>query len=132
MARPGFAHLSGAIGRHSDKWSTGERSRLGEGDSRHVALLALEWEVLSKRMVGIAVPHENAAQVGVIRKLDAHHVINLALVPIGSWPDIRNCGDGAIVLADRDFEAEVHAILHGVKLVNDLVAGFVSEVINAR
>ena len=66
MARPGFTHLSGAISGHGDKWSTGERSRLGEGYSGQIALLALEREVLSKRMVGVAVPHKNATEVRVV------------------------------------------------------------------
>ncbi len=37
-------------------------------------------------MVGIAIPHQDAAQVGMPGELDAEHIEGLALVPVGPGP----------------------------------------------
>src|SRR2546430_9579358 len=53
-----------------------QRRRLAEPYVWHLARLAGEWEILAQRKIRIALPHEDAAQVGVASETDAHHVIN--------------------------------------------------------
>ena len=47
---------------------------------------------LRSGMIRIAFPHQDAAQVRMAPEPDAHHVVDLALVPIGRAPDCLTVG----------------------------------------
>ena len=81
-------------------------------------------------MVGETLPHEDAAKIGVIHKANPHHVVNFALVPIGRRPDVGNGGGLAIIFAHSGLKPKMDAISHGIKLINHLEAGFLTEVIH--
>ena len=108
-----------------------QRRRLGEGDFRHVALLPAEREILSQRVEGIAIPHQDAAQIRMPWEADAHHVENLALVPVCGRPDRRDGGDLRIVLRGAQLEAEGDILRQGVKLIDQFEARVFAHVIDA-
>src|SRR5256885_1104831 len=85
-------------------------SSLSNGDSRHVwnfARLARERKIFAQRKIGIAFPHQNAAQVGVTAKANTHHVVDFALVPIGRFPHGRDCGQLGLFLAHVGFQTQM-------------------------
>jgi hypothetical protein len=84
-------------------------------------------------MVGITLPHDDAAQVGVAGKADTHHVPDLALVPIGGRPNVADGARGRFIVADGDrLETQVQIVRERVKLVDQLVARLLLEMVNAR
>src|SRR4051812_13473182 len=75
---------------NGNEWSSGQGRRLGEGNFRQVRRFSGQRKVFAQGKVRVAVPHEDAAQIRMPAKADAHHVVDLALVPIGGFP---NTGD---------------------------------------
>ena len=62
----------------------------------------------------------------------SHHVVDLALMPVRRRPDIRDGIDGGIVFRNAQLEPQMNRQRHRVKLVDDLEARLVAEVIHAR
>ena len=122
--------------RSGDDRTALQRCGAGEGFfAGEVAGEAFERKVLFEGVVGITIPHEDAAEVGVAVEAKAHHVEDFALVPIGTLVDGDDGIDGGVILADLDFEAEVILIMRATEdaeFVDDLVAGFVAEVSCSR
>jgi hypothetical protein len=95
---------------------------------------AFEGKIFLEREVGIAVPHEDAAQVGMAGEVDAHHVIDFALMPVGALVDGDDRVDGVVVLADFDFDAKMALVVRAAercKFVDDFKAGFIAEMVDA-
>ena len=106
-----------------------------EARAGQVAGEAFQGKILAQRIVGIAFPHEDAAQIGMARELDSHHVENLALMPIRALVDRHEGIDGGIVLADLEFHAQVRLVVRAAEraeFIDDLVAWLVAEVVDAR
>ena len=100
-----------------------------------VAGQALQGKIFLERMVGIAVPHEDAAQIGMAVKLDSHHVEDFALVPVGALENRQDGIDGGFILTDFDFHAQVRRMVlvaERAEFIDDFVARFVAEVVDAR
>src|SRR5262245_52069570 len=64
----------------------------GAGDDREVVALAVAAHrvVLAHRVSGKLFRHQDAAQVGVALEDDAVHVVDLALHPVGAFPQRRD------------------------------------------
>src|SRR5437660_11651661 len=75
--------------RQSDERPAIQRRGLAEANVWHLARLPRQWKIFPQWKIRIALPHEDAAKVGVASEANAHHVINLALVPIRRAPDRR-------------------------------------------
>ena len=91
-------------------------------------------EVLAERVVGVAVPHQDALQLGVPGEPDAHHVVDLALLEVGPLPDRDDRGDLALALGlgRPDPELDQRAGVVGrVELVVDLDAVLVVDALEA-
>src|SRR5688572_32994373 len=87
-------------------WTASHGSDAGEGDVRHVRGLARQREILAERKVRIAFPHQNAAQIRMPLKADAHHVENLALMPVRRGPEVTHRGH-LCILRHRHLEPKV-------------------------
>ena len=67
-------------------------------------------------------------------EVDAHHVVDFALVPVGALEDGDEGIDLVVVLADFDFDAEVALVVWAAEraeFVDDFVARLVAEVVDA-
>src|SRR4051794_36610273 len=62
---------------------------------------------------------------------NAHHVVDLALMPVGRRPDIAK-GRNFDILRNRKLQPQMNAERHRVELVNDLETRIFAEVIDAR
>src|SRR5256886_15972604 len=87
-----------------------KRRRPGERDLRQLARLTAERKILAQRKIRIAFPHQNSPQVRMSTKANAHHVVNLALVPIGGLPDRSDGGQLGLLLAHIRVEAEMRVM----------------------
>src|SRR4029434_1540019 len=65
--------------------------------------------VFQQRMAFPIVRQQNASMIRMVLKAHAKQVISLPLMPLGSVPDIRHCGDDAIVTWHFDFERDFMA-----------------------
>ena len=63
--------------------------------------LPFEREFFAQGKVRIAFPHQDAAQIGMVVETQTHHVVDLALVPVGGRPDVGDGVDGRIFFARR-------------------------------
>ena len=74
--------------------------RLGDRHHRlrRTDRLAAERVVLTERMPFPVVFHQDPAEVRVAVEGDAHHVVGLALVPVGGRPDLDHAGHALTVL----------------------------------
>src|SRR6266404_3008073 len=64
-------------------------------------------------------------------EFDSHHVVNLALVPIGGRPDIGNSVNRQIIFGDAQLQSQVNGERHRVKLVNNFETRFLAEIVDA-
>lgn len=103
---------------------------MAEGDVGEVAGATGEGEVFAEGEEGVAFPHEDAAEIGVVTENDSEHVESFALVPVGGWPNGDYGGNGKVVFGDADFQAEMGAGGELIEFVNDFEAGFIAEVID--
>ena len=76
---------------------------MAEGDIGEVAGATGEGKVFAEGEEGVAFPHEDAAEIGVVTENDSEHVEGFAFVPIGGWPNGDHGGDGKVVFGDADF-----------------------------
>ena len=104
---------------------------MAECHAGRIAVLPFKRKILTQRMVGEPLPHEDAAKIGVIHKANSHHVVNFALVPIGRRPDVGNGGGLAIIFAHSGLKPKMDAISHRIKLIDHLETGLFTEVIHA-
>ena len=71
-----------------------------------------------ERVKRVAIPHENAAEIGVILEANAHHVVDLALVPICGGPKIRDGCDLGIILGNLGPNPEMDAVTIPVEFID--------------
>ena len=104
-----FAILGGGAGRDGDEGTGFKGCLVGEGHVGHVVGATCERNVLAQGIKGVAVPHEDTAQIGMIGEADAHHVEDFAFVPVGVGPEVGDGGPSEVTFGDAEFEAEVIA-----------------------
>jgi len=68
-----------------------ERGGFAEGEFGDVGGDASQRKIFAERVIGVAFPHVEAAEVGMIGKTDSREVVDFALEPVGSGVDV---GDG--------------------------------------
>ena len=107
---PRLAILGSAGTWRSNKWTASEGRSVAESDFRQITGFTFQRKVFAERKERIAVPHENPAQIGMIGETDPHHVKDLAFVPIGGFPQMRDGGDLEIVLGDLGLEPEMNVL----------------------
>src|SRR5579884_348052 len=102
----GFGLAKAEFARRSDERAAHHRSgpdfRLGlrrHLDVGQFGLDAGEREFLAQREIGITLPHQDAAQVGMAGEADAEHIVGFALVPVGSRPESDGAGHGRLGVA---------------------------------
>ena len=88
-------------------------------------------KILAQREIGIALPHQDAAQVRMPAKANAHHVVNLPLVPIGRPPDGRDGRQLGLSSLTSSLEPQMAAVPEAVELVNHRPARVVAVIIDA-
>ena len=81
----------------------------GKGDFRHFGRLARQRKIFPQRKIRIALPHQNPPQIGMPAKANAHHVVDLALVPIGRAPDAGDGRQFGFLLADIGLEPQMRS-----------------------
>ena len=64
-------------------------------------------------------------------KLDAHHVINLALVPVGRRPEIGNGIERTGFFRQFQFQSKVKGIRHRVQVIHDFESRLFAEIVDA-
>src|SRR5437763_3900774 len=64
-------------------------------------------------------------------KANAHHVVNLALVPIGGLPNRSDAGQLGLLLAHIRFETEMTAMAVAIKLINHGKTRVVAVIVHA-
>ena len=104
----------------------------GEGHFRQFARLAGQRKILAQRKIRIAFPHQNPAQIGMPAKANAHHVVNLALMPIGRAPDVGDGRQLGFLLAHIGLEPQMAVMAVTVKVINHRQARIVAVIIDAR
>src|SRR4029077_14171905 len=102
-----------------------------EGNVRHFARQSFEREFFSKRKEWITVPHQDTAQIGMTVKLDSHHVVNLALMPVRGRPDVGNGIDRSGIFRQFELQSHMEAERYRIELVNDLETRFLAEIVDA-
>ena len=64
-------------------------------------------------------------------KLDSHHVVNFALVPVRCWPDVRNRVNDGDIVRQSELQSHMDAERHRIELVNDFETRFLTEIVDA-
>src|SRR5262249_106385 len=64
-------------------------------------------------------------------KLDTHHVVSLTLMPVRCEPNVGNGVDRAEFFGNSQFQAQMHAVRHRIKMVNDFEPRVFAEVVDA-
>src|SRR5207253_279968 len=77
-------------------------------------------EILAQRVaLGIRLPHEDAAQVGVAAEGDAEHVVHLTFEPVGAAPQRHDRVDSELALGiEFHFDAQVGPACQGAQVVD--------------
>ena len=91
-----------------------------------------ERKFFPQREERIAFPHQNSPQIGMAFETKAHHVVNLALVPVRRRPDIGNGVDCCRIFRNAKFQPQMNRQRHRVKLVDNFKARIFAEIIDAR
>ena len=137
----GFVNCRGRIadrgrlvrGRGDERSALHRRATAETAFAGKIAGQAFEGEILAQRVIGIAVPHEDAAQIGMLVELDAHHVEDFALVPIGALINRYERINGRIIFADFDPDAKMGLIVcaaERAEFIKDFIAWFIAEMID--
>src|SRR5262249_60361867 len=84
--------------------------------------VALDREILAQRMPLVIRRHQYPAQIGMVVKSDAEHVINLALQPVRRFPHIPHRRQTRAVLFEEDLNPQPLVVYDGIKMVGDRVA----------
>ena len=59
-----------------------------------------------------------------------HEIPDLALMPVGGWPDIADGIDFGHILGSGDLEAEMRSLIDGVQFIDHLEPRISSEIID--
>ena len=105
------------------------------GEDLGRALVIRLEEILAHRVVSVAVPHEDALQLGMPGEMHAHHVVDFALLEVGTAPDLveRRHDAPALGLVGADPQLDQLPLIdRAVKLVVDLDAVLVVDALQAR
>src|SRR5215813_5545468 len=84
--------------------------------------VALDREILAQRMALVIHRHQYPAQIWMIVKSDAEHVIYLALQPVRRFPHIPHRRQAGVVLFEEDLYAQPVIVVQGIKMVGDRVS----------
>jgi hypothetical protein len=104
---------------------------LAESDIGHFTRFTFQREIFAERMIRISFPHDNPTKIRMTGKTNTHHVVHLALVPVGSGPEANHRGYLQMILRDQGLQPEVNVGVQRVKFINDLKPRFITEVIDA-
>jgi hypothetical protein len=113
-----------------DEGAVGHGGDAGEADVGHVAGFTGEGEVFSQREEGVAFPHEDAAEIGVTGKFDAHHVPDFTLMPIGGRPDVAH-GRHFFIIGDLGFDAEMLVMAVTSEFIDHLESWLLTHLVEA-
>src|SRR6266478_5347145 len=111
---------------NGDERAAFERRRLGESHFRQLGGPSCQREILAQREIGIAFPHQNAAQVRMAAKTDAHHVVNLPFVPISRAPDANDAGCFPLFFTHLGLEAEIAKMPIAIKMIDQREARIIA------
>src|SRR5215469_2868567 len=75
--------------------------------------------VLAQRMAGPGLGHENSHQVRMAPESNAEHVPNLALVPVGGWPDVGDAVWVRVFSFKWNFDTDVLVAVEGKQVINN-------------
>src|SRR5690606_18007285 len=91
---------------HSHRVSTPSAARAPPSAGDPGALRTLVDVILAQWIADPILPQQNAAQVGMAFKHDAHHVVDFPLVEIGGGPDVDDAGHPRVVPRHVDLDAQ--------------------------
>ena len=80
-------------------------------------------------MIGISVPHEDAAKVGMVFERNTHEIPDFAFLPVGTAIQIRDGGDG-FSFVDADLKGNIDSFFSLGNGVEDFKARIGAEVVN--
>src|SRR5262249_13862760 len=90
--------------------------------------------ILAERIIGKAVPHQNARQVGVAGEANAHHVVDFALLEISALISLVKRGNLSGALGFRSTYPQLDQLawlVDRIELVIDLDAVFKMHALQA-
>lgn len=117
--------------RRRDERTSGEGRAIRESDVGHIAGTTCEREILPKGKVGISLPHEDTAMVLETVELDAHHVVDLTLVPPCGGPDVGH-RVGFVAFDELVFDTQMMSgtIPQGIQFVDYFPARLFAEMVD--
>src|SRR6266446_4888699 len=115
----------------SYKGATSHRGRFGESDFREIAGAAGQREILAQWKIGIAVPHQDPAQIGMTTEADAHHIVDLAFMPIRRAPNGGDRWQFSFLLAYGSLETEILQMTVAIEMIDQREARIVAVIVNA-
>jgi hypothetical protein len=65
--------------------------------------------------------HVEPTQIGVPRKRNPKHVIDLSLMPVGTRPNAGDRGDLRVILLQANLQVEIGLAREGVDHIDDLI-----------
>src|SRR5882672_9867332 len=114
-----------------DEWPARHRRGFRKRNLRQLSWPPRQRKILSQRKMRVAVPHQNAAQVGMAAKTNAHHVVNLAPVPIRPGPDCRYRWQFAFFFTHVGFEPQMAGLIVSGVMINHREPWIVAVIIEA-
>src|SRR6478672_4053992 len=92
---------------------------------------AFSWEILSQRVpLGIILRQQNAPEIGMAGKVNAHHVVHFAFQELSSLPDSGERRNRRVVLRDARFEAKTLLKGERVQVVDDFEPQLIFRIVD--